>query len=246
MRRLGHIIVCGWNSVLDLFYPHICIGCGCSIANRKTLLCSACEAQLPRTEHARQRGNLVETMLADIPLAHSLVRGGAFGYYEYNTPYRAMIHTFKYQRYPQIGEYFGQLAAKEFAVHAFFDDIDLLVPIPLHKKRLTARGYNQAEIICNGISQVTNIPTDTTHLLRTINNDSQTQKTTQERQANTADIFTVQTPTDWKGKHILLVDDVITTGATLRSAMQAMKGIRGLRVSVFTLGLTHIPVTIEE
>ncbi len=209
-------------------------------------MCAECEALLPRTEHAQQRGNLVEAMLADIPLAHSLVRGGAFGYYEYNTPYRAIIHTFKYRRYPQIGEYLGQLAAKEFAAHGFFEGIDIIVPVPLHKKRLAERGYNQAEIICNGISKVTNIPTDTTHLLRTVNNASQTKKTTQERQANTADIFMMQHPDDWRGKHILLVDDVITTGATLRSAMQAMKGIRGLRVSVFTLGLTHIPVLIDN
>ncbi len=245
-HTLLELIHCGWNGILDIFYPHTCSGCGYSLADRKTLLCSQCESLLPRTEHAWQRGNMVEQILVDIPLAHSLVRGAAFGYYEYDTPYRDMIHTFKYRRHPQIGEYLGQLAAKEFAAHGFFDDIDLLVPVPLHKKRLAKRGYNQAEVICDGISKVTNVPIDTMHLFRAMNNTSQTKKTAQERQVNTDNIFTMQASADWKGKHILLVDDIITTGATLRSAMQAMKGIRGLRVSVFTLGITHVPVVDNE
>lgn len=246
MPTLLHYVLRGWNGILDLFYPHACANCGCSITDRKILLCGDCCASLPRTEHAWKRGNRVEEMLANAPLLHSVVKAGAFCYYEYGTSYRDVIHTFKYRSYPQIGEYLGQLAAKEFAEYHFFDDIDLLVPVPLHRKRLGKRGYNQAEVICDGLAAVVGIPVDTTHLFRAVNNDSQTMKSAQDRQANTAAIFTLNNPTAWNGKHILLVDDVITTGATLRACMQAMKGVRGLRVSVFTLGMAHIPVIIDN
>ncbi len=234
-----------WWGVLDLFYPHQCVGCGCALSDRKQVICAACEEALPRTEHAWKRENNVELKFAEVPLMHSLVRGGAFAYYEYDTPYRRMIHTFKYEHYPQIGEYLGQLAATEFAPHHFFEDVDILVPVPLHTIRLRQRGYNQAEMICQGLSAVTHIPVDTTHLFRAVNTTSQTHKSAQERKANTTGVFMLHNPSDWKGKHILLVDDVITTGATLWACMQAIKGIRGLRVSVFTLGLARTPMIIE-
>ncbi len=246
MLKFWKSILYAYEGLLNLFYPHTCIGCGIGLDDRHIPVCGNCEALLPRTEHAWKRGNRVEEMLADAPLTHSIVRGAAFGYYEYGAVYRDMIHTFKYRNYPLVGEYLGKLAAKEFAEHNFFEGIDLLVPVPLHPKKLGERSYNQAELICNGLSLVTHIPIDKKHLQRKVNNASQTRKTAQERKANTADVFTMKTPADWKGKHILLVDDVITTGATLRACMQAMKGIYGLRVSVFTLGIARPPVIIEE
>ncbi len=246
MHKLWHSVQVGWNGVLNLFYPHLCLNCGSGLSNRKQPICSACEVLLPRTEHAWKRGNRVEEMLIGAPLLHSIVRGGAFGYYEYGAFYRDMIHTFKYRNYPQIGEYLAKLAATEWSEHSFFDDVDMLVPVPLHRKKLCKRGYNQAEIICEGLSKQTGLLIDTTHLYRVVNNASQTKKTAQERQANTADVFLLNNPSDWKGKHIMLVDDVITTGATLCACMQAMRKVQGLRVSVFTLGIARTPIIIEE
>ncbi len=236
----------GWRGIFDIFYPHVCVICGESIEDRKELLCSTCLLQLPRTQHAELRGNSVEQIFEDIPLRHSLVRGGTFCYYEYGSTYRELIHTFKYRNQPQIGTSLGQVAAKEFALHGFFDGIDYLVPVPLHRKRVYKRTYNQAEIICEGLAEVIGIKVDTTHLKRRINNESQTKKTAEERQRNTQGIFEVNQPEDWEGKHILLVDDIITTGATMKACMQAMRKIKGLRVSVFALGIARIPILIEE
>ncbi len=247
-RRINtfkHLLLCGWNGVLDLFYPHICIGCGSSLNNRKIILCNKCATHLPRTEHAWQRGNNVEQLFEDIPLTHSLVRGGAFCYYEYGSFFRTVIHRFKYAKQPQIGKYLATLAAQEWDKHNFFADIDLLVPVPLHKKKLGKRSYNQAEIICNGLADIVGITVDTTHLTRVVNNASQTQKTAEERKHNTQGIFTLLHPEDWQGKHILLVDDIITTGATLRACIETMKSIRALRVSIFCLGIARIPIIIE-
>ncbi len=228
-----------WYGILDLLYPHLCIGCGAGLADRTVVLCESCVASLPRTEHATHRDNRVEQMFADIPLAHSLVRGGAFAYYEYESLYREMIHAFKYRAQPQIGIHLARLAAIEFAAAGFFDEIDYLVPVPLHKKRLGRRTYNQSELICEGLQQVTNIAIDTTHLYRKVDNATQTQKSKEERIQNTQGIFVVRSKEDWRGKHIMLVDDVLTTGATMRACMEAMKGIRGLRVSVFALGVAR-------
>ncbi len=246
IKKLFNLLKSGWEGLNDIFFPPLCIGCDCTLEHRSDILCDYCLARLPRTEHARFRGNMVEQMFADLPPKHALVRGGAFCYYEYGSVFRHMIHTFKYSAYPQIGVYFGQLAATDFQQHGFFDDIDLLVPVPLHVKRLRNRTYNQSELICQGIAQITNLPVDTTHLVRIVNNETQTKKTFEERKQNAADIFKVNQPQEWKNKHILLVDDIITTGSTLKACIQATNQIKGLRVSIFTLGMAHIPILIEE
>ncbi len=245
-RGIKSLLTAAAQGVSELFYPHRCAICGCSLDNREVVLCDVCEADLPRTEHACRRDNRVEQLLAEVPLKHSLVRGGAFGYYENDSPYRDLLHIFKYSAYPQIGVHLGRLAAKEFAEHGFFADVDLLVPVPLHRKRLIQRTYNQAELICEGIAEQTNIPLDTTNLKRVVNSDSQTRKTAAERQANTQGIFLLDDPVAWQGKHILLVDDIITTGATLKACMQAVRKVKNLRVSVFTLGVTRIQESTEE
>ncbi len=233
-----------WNAVgqglADLLFPHTCAACGCSVDEREIVLCESCQQILPRTEHAHKRANRVEQMLADAPLKHSLVRGGAFCYYESDSIYRELLHTFKYAAYPQIGFYLGKLAATEFTPYAFFEDVDYVVPVPLHEKRLMVRKYNQAEIICEGLAAQTHIPMDAANLKRAVNSDSQTRKTATQRKANTQGIFFLEDPQAWQGKHILLVDDIITTGATLKACMQAMRQVKNLRVSVFTLGVTRM------
>ncbi len=229
-----------------LFFPHTCLHCGKSIANRKDALCADCARLLPKTEHAQFRGNMVEMLFDDSSLKKYLVRGGAFCYYELGSEYRKLIHACKYYRNPHVGVHLGRLAAEEFGKYDFFDSIDYIVPVPLHKKKRNAREYNQSTLICNGMAEVTGLTVDETHLFRVVNNPSQTQKSKEERMKNTEGIFTVVNPEDWKGKHILLVDDIITTGATLKACMHAMCKIRNIRVSVFALGLAHNPIIIEE
>lgn len=234
MNRLTRILQGGWNSLLDLFYPPVCMMCGTLLQPKEEILCRDCIEKLPRTEHAFQRGNHTEQLLWDIP---KLERGGAFCYYKNDSDFRHLIHRMKYGNRPTIGVYLGRIAAQEFSETHFFDGIDLIVPIPLHKKRQRQRGYNQAEMISKGISEVTHIPIDTTHLYRQVNNPSQTRKSQQERLHNTQNIFEVNVPANWRGKHLLIVDDIITTGATLRSCINAISPIRGTRISVLTLGI---------
>lgn len=208
--------------------------CGTLLQKTGDTLCTTCLNHLPRTETAQHRNNKVEQMLRDIP---KLQRGAAFCFYRHNSSFRLLIHRLKYGNRPKAGIYLGRIAAQEFSQAHFFDGIDVIVPVPLHPKRQRRRGYNQAEMIAKGISETTHIPIDTTHLYRAVNNSSQTQKTRQERQHNTEDIFAVNMSAHWRGKHILLVDDIVTTGATLRSCIHAISRIRGTRISVMTLGI---------
>ncbi len=190
---------------------------------------------LPITEHGHMRDNGVEHLFMDVP---KFVRGGAFCYYKKQSFFRRMIHALKYSNAPRIGLYLGRLAGEEYWSMGFFQGIDLIVPVPLHPKRLYKRGYNQAEIIAQGLSEATGIPMDTTHLLRIVDNISQTSLSIEERKNNTLDIFTVENAKDWGNKHILLVDDIITTGSTIHACMRKITPIRGIKISVFSLGIT--------
>ena len=133
----------------------------------------------------------------------------------------------------------GRVAAMDYLDSELFDDVDVLVPVPLHPRRLRQRGFNQAEYICKGLHSITKIPIDTSHLVRTKNNPHQSRSNFDQRYENVRDLFAVRYPEEWKNKHILLVDDVITSGATLFECMKQMTPIRGCRISVFALGWAH-------
>jgi ComF family protein len=136
---------------------------------------------------------------------------------------------------PLIGYQLGRQAALEMQYADFFDEIDVIVPVPLHPKRLRERGYNQSEFIARGISEVTGIPLDTTHVTRELNTPKQALQEGEARKHNVAKAFAVNNPEQLYRKHCLLVDDLITTGETIRSCLQAMKRFRRAKFSVFAL-----------
>lgn len=235
------------SALFSLFYPRTCAMCGRYLGDerdstRKLCLCEECMHRLPRTEQAAIREN--ETEMALWGKVHSraaarrvmhLDRAAAFLFFEKDHPVQDMIHRMKYADQPMIGYQLGREAAMEFQCADFFDEIDVIVPIPLHPKRLRERGYNQSEYIARGISDVTGIPVDTTHVERIRNTPKQALQSGDERKQNVADAFAVNHPEQLYHKHILLVDDLITTGETARSCLRAMRLFRGATVSVFAL-----------
>ena len=126
-------------------------------------------------------------------------------------------------------------AAMEILYADFFDEIEVIVPMPLHPKRLRERGYNQAEYIAKGISEITGIPVDTTHVTRARNTPKQALQRGEARKANVADAFAVNHPEQLYHKHILVIDDLITTGETAKACLRGMRPIRGATFSVFAL-----------
>lgn len=167
--------------------------------------------------------------------AMHLQRAAAFLTYEKNHPIQQAIHKMKYADQPLIGIQLGRQAAIEMQYADFFDDIDIIMPIPLHPKRMRERGYNQSEYIARGISEITGIPIDTTHVTRVKNTPKQALQSGEGRKHNVAEAFAVNHPEQMYRKHILMVDDLITTGETMRSCLKAMKRFRGATFSVFAL-----------
>lgn len=228
-----------FSSVLELFYPSLCVICHRGVDTYNTL-CPDCLNKLPRTEHQILRGNKVEMLFDEInrrPRKHwdtpRFMRAGAW--LHYSDEVATLIHAAKFHERPELAMFLGRQAAKEWQESGFFDEIDLLVPVPIHPRRLSERGYNQSEYICRGMADILNLPVDTTTLQRVRNTPKQSQLTDAERLTNVERAFHIAQPECWHKKNILLVDDVITTGATIRNCIKEITPIRTCRISVFSL-----------
>ena len=196
------------------------------------VLCVRCQADLPRVRTV----SFEEHDIARIfwGLVHS-EKGISFFHYTPHSPHSRILFELKYHNHPEVGKTMGRMMAEELKATSFFDGIDLIVPIPLSRKKKRQRGYNQSDWIAWGISEAIGIPTDTTSVVRTKSNPSQTTLDHRQRRENVRDIFAVRHPESLEGRHILLVDDVITTGATMLSCAEAIARACRVRFSVLSL-----------
>ena len=224
------------NYLLSLFYPEECIVCKNILIEGEEYLCLHCLHKLPKTNH-----HLCPDNAASKNLIGKVVFKTATGYLFYSKGglSQSIIAEIKYKGNRRFGAWIGAYLASDIKDSGFFNDIDLLVPIPLHKKKLRKRGFNQAEIIAQGISDTTDIPIDTNGLQRAIANPTQTRKGSFERWLNTKDIFVIEDADCFKNKHILLIDDVFTTGSTIEAAIDVInKECENVEVSVLALALS--------
>ena len=226
------------SKLLDILCPRTCPMCG----GYSDGICEQCLRRLPRTEQVDIAQNGTEMtlvgMTSDIVGAMKAMRlekAASFLAYEKDHPIQRLIHRMKYADPPLIGYQLGQQAAKDMQYAGFFDEIDVIIPIPLHPRRLRERGYNQSEYIAKGIADVTGLPVDTTHVTRVRNTPQQALQTGEGRKHNVSDAFEVNHPEQLYKKHILVVDDLITTGETMRSCLKTMKRFRGAKFTVFAL-----------
>lgn len=241
------IISTCWRAILEVLFPSCCAACGRKLVQGEQVVCSSCIASIARTEHAILPDNGIDMLFEErIQSQHKKIRyehGAAFAYYNRDRGkiLRQLIEQGKFGGHPNPQIFFelGRIAGKEYIDTDLFDEVDYLVPVPLHPRRLRERGFNQAEYICKGLSEVLRIPMDTEHLVRVRNNPHQSRSQFDNREKNVKDLFLVRFPEEWKNKHILLVDDVITSGSTMFECMKQMTPIRGCRISVFALGWAH-------
>ncbi|WP_280120111.1 ComF family protein [Sangeribacter muris] len=190
---------------------------------------------MPRTLYHRTYMNPMEQRFAGI---FPFERGSGHFFYAGDSDLSALMHDLKYRHYKGLAEEMGKIVAQELITTPFLSDIDMILPIPMHFLKKARRGYNQTEEIAKGIHSITGIPVKT-NLRATRPHRTQTKLTFDERRNNTKGIFKVTEECELKGKHILLLDDVCTTGSTLTSAAtEILQAAPTSRISLLTIGVT--------
>ncbi|MBO4778832.1 MAG: ComF family protein [Bacteroidales bacterium] len=205
------------RELLQLFFPETCEVCGNALRYGEHLLCTDCLLDIPQIYLHNKERNPVEKMFAG---QVQFERATAFFNYQKHTNYAHLIHKLKYQGRDDIGILLGEMFGVKLQESGFLDDIDAIVPIPLHPKRQRKRGYNQSQKIAEGISNITKTPIIADAIIRKIYTNTQTRKNKEERAENVQGIFEVINDKAFENKHILILDDVITTGATCISCAE--------------------------
>ncbi|MBN9296973.1 MAG: ComF family protein [Filimonas sp.] len=218
--------------LLSFFYPHYCAGCHTDVLEDDQLICAACSLQLPYTNFFMHKDNPVEqTFYGRV----SIQEAGSACYFTKSSLLQRIIYELKYKGNKQAGEYLGILLGKQIMASGRFTDIDVIVPIPLNKRREKKRGYNQSLLIAGQVAALLHLPVNTGCIERQVFTDTQTHKGRVSRWENMEGVFTLKDTTMLEGKHILLIDDVLTTGATLESCSQALLSIKDIRISIATV-----------
>jgi ComF family protein len=226
------------TDLITILFPNLCLGCGKILNQSDQLLCTKCRIELPETNDyiAPERNESHNKFAGKVPIRYAVsyarfTKGGVM---------QRVVHRIKYSGQKEaavaIGRWYGAVLRTKSPIS---QEIDMLVGVPLHKQRLNQRGYNQADQIANGLSEAMEIPARADVLVRTYFQSSQTKKNRIERWANVESVFTVRDAEAIEGKHIAVVDDVLTTGATIEACATELLRAGCRQVSVITLAVTH-------
>lgn len=203
-----------FREFVNLFYPRLCLLCEGALVRGEDLLCTNCQATLPHTYLHEQRSEILFRKLrSSLPIEHVL----AYLLYQKSGSTQKLLQLIKYKNYPELANLIGRHFGSRLQASGMEKKFDYIIPVPLHSRKQRQRGYNQSERFAEGLAESLHLPLATNWLLRTKESATQTRKSRLDRWINVADIFVVAAPEKVKGKRILLVDDVVTTGATLEA-----------------------------
>ncbi len=224
-----------FNELLHLFFPHVCEGCGSDIIDKDHQICLRCIANLPVSNFLSQPGNAVEKKFyGRMPVRNA----GAAYYFTKDSVLEKLIYALKYRSNKDIGFYLGKLVGRYLMETQNYDSVDVLVPLPLNPRREKKRGYNQATVLCEGIASIWQKPVYDKAVIRKVHTETQTKKDRISRWQNMDGVFMVNDTAAMSNKHILLVDDIITTGATLEACGSEIVKVPGASLSIATLAYT--------
>lgn len=227
-----------FDRLLDFIYPRVCEVCGRSLLPGEEVMCLHCSYDLPRTNAHRESFNMIHRRLASVALP--VDRAAGYFHYYREGGYNDIIHRAKYQGRPALIRAMGERFARELDADGFFAGIDIILPVPLHWFKMMRRGYNQSRYLAEGISRVTGLPVGD-NLVAARSHSSQTSRSDYKRWLNARSVYVVRRGDELRGKHILVTDDVITTGATMIACCKAiLSAVPGARVSVLSLGVAHM------
>jgi ComF family protein len=222
---------------ISLIYPRICASCGNSLWKKEEVICTFCHYHLPKTSFHLEEDNPVSRLFWG---RVNLEGAAAFLSFNKGSRVQKLIHQLKYKGRKDIGISLGYRYGQLLVNSPVFSSVSVIVPVPLHPKKLQKRGYNQSEQVAIGLADAMKIPFDKHTLVRIKATETQTRKSRFHRWENVKEIFSVTEPGNFINQHILLVDDVITTGATLESCIMAIASIPGCKVSVAALATALI------
>jgi ComF family protein len=222
------------EDLIALFYPSTCIVCEENLLKEEECVCIPCLYKIPKTECFRQAENSVSKLFWG---RVQLQNAAALYQFQKEGSTQKLIHELKYEGGKNMGIFLGKQLGYALQDSNFFSDIDCIIPIPLHPKKERLRGYNQSKYIAKGLKEIVHIKMNTRSLIRTENTDSQTRKKRFSRWENMMNSFALQKTKKLENKHILLIDDVVTTGATLEACAQKLLEIEGVKVSIATIAV---------
>ena len=219
-------------SLLNFFYPRACISCGTVLFQQEKFFCLHCLHNLPETRyHEFDDSPLTQLFLGRVAVENT----GSYLFYKKGNQVQKILHHLKYHGAKEVGAFLGNIYGTQLIQHEKWKTIDMIIPVPLHKKKEKKRGYNQSEWIAKGLSTGMQIPYNTHLLIRSEFTETQTKKSRFHRWQNVKEVFQLTESNALINKHILLCDDVLTTGATLEAAIQKLLAAHGIKVSVVTL-----------
>ena len=223
------------NDFLSLIFPKVCAACGKSLFKTEESICTYCLYHLPKTNFHLYGDNPVVKLFWGRTGIHS-----ASSLYSFSkgSKVQHLIHQLKYRGKKEIGNTLGKHYGKELKMSPLFSTANVVIPVPLHIQKLKKRGYNQSETFAQGIAEAMNAESSSEILIRTFSSETQTKKSRFARWKNVEEIFKVTAPEKLEGKHVLLVDDVITTGSTLEACANKILEVPNVKVSVATIATT--------
>ncbi|MCC6385173.1 MAG: ComF family protein [Bacteroidia bacterium] len=221
-------------SILHLFYPVCCQACGKALLRGEEVICTFCLYHLPRTNFHTYRGNAVEKKFWG---KVNIKSATAYFYFSKGQRVQKLIHHLKYSGAREIGAFVGNLIGNDLKQSDWFNSADAVIPVPLHFSRIRTRGYNQSELLADAIAQCLGCPVETELLYRAVKTETQTKKHRYERWENVGSVFQIK-PGVFRGyRHILLIDDVITTGSTLAACAETLIQGTGAQISIAAMAV---------
>jgi len=223
------------NDFSHLFFPHVCAGCGTGNISHQSPVCMHCINQLPLTNFHLYTDNPVEKYFwGRIPVSCA----ASLCHFTDGSLIQHLLHQLKYKSNKDVGYFLGRMMGNSLNAAGRFRDIDVLIPLPLFASRQKKRGYNQSEVLCSGMADILKLPVINDAVMRLTATETQTHKNRIERWMNMEGKFELTKPAAVTGKHVLLVDDVITTGATLEACGQEILKAPGVKLSIAALAYT--------
>jgi len=223
------------KDIFNLFFPDICLCCHKHLTKNETTICLTCRHDLPLTYFSLEEDNLVEkSFYGRIPVENAT----ALFYFLKKGKVQQLIHQLKYNKQQQVGTFIGNWLGAEMAESNRFKKLDCIIPVPLHQKKIKLRGYNQVTAFGESLAKKLTIKYDETILVKVSSTKTQTKKIRFDRWKDVQELFKVQHNSSLVNKHVLLIDDIITTGATLEACCKALSKIEGLKISIACMAYT--------